>query len=170
MICQLFRSRCRRRSEGDHITFPSPFTSCTFFTYRRTPPTSNGFTVSGPFTTSSAMATRFSRPFLRRVPATCPFTAPIRTSATPLSARTFASATTTKRFDESLLRDFRRWLKSEVALLVCLAAAGAAGVHLYQVHRPNERRDMIETKSDLKRLFVLTDLCFVCRASVRAEP
>ncbi|CAI5720799.1 unnamed protein product [Hyaloperonospora brassicae] len=87
------------------------------------------------------MATRLSRPLLRRVPATCPLTAPVTTSAAQLSSRTFASAN--ERFDESLPRDFRRWLKAEVALLVCLAAAGAVGVHLYQ-NRSNAPVNQVE--------------------------
>ena len=77
------------------------------------------------------MATRFSRPLLRRVPATLRSAAPCVGVSKVSSSQTFANAG--KSFDESLKRDFKRWLKSEVVLLACMVAAGAAGVHLYQV-------------------------------------
>uniref|UniRef100_A0AAV1TIJ6 Uncharacterized protein n=1 Tax=Peronospora matthiolae TaxID=2874970 RepID=A0AAV1TIJ6_9STRA len=76
------------------------------------------------------MATRFSCPLLRRVPATLRSAAPRVGLSKLSSSRTFANAG--KSFDETLKRDFKRWLNSEVVLLACMVAAGAAGVHLYQ--------------------------------------
>lgn len=113
------------------------------------------------------MATRFSRPLLRRVPATLRSAAPCVGVSKVSSSQTFANAG--KSFDESLKRDFKRWLKSEVVLLACMVAAGAAGVHLYQVQSIKKTFGYYYFEG--KYIFLLTCSCLPLHSMhVRAEP
>ncbi|KAF1780064.1 Progesterone-induced-blocking factor 1 [Phytophthora cactorum] len=58
-------------------------------------------------------------------------------SSTPGGTRNFdplPSSKCTRGPDDALKAEFKRWLKKEVVLLAFMVAAGAAGVHFYQVH------------------------------------
>jgi len=82
------------------------------------------------------MAARFSRPLLRNVGASAVHQGPRAPAFNALTARAFASAS--RGSNAALKADFKRWLKKELALLAFMVAAGATGVHFYQVQRMME--------------------------------
>lgn len=78
------------------------------------------------------MASRLSRPLLRRIGTSSSAVLRVPGSSSGVFAsRGFANAASNP--DEVLKADFRRWLKKEAVLLAFIVAAGATGVHFYQV-------------------------------------